>query len=137
MYQAYVSALAFMPGILSVFYGDEVGVQGLGNLANRKTYPWGKEDKSLLEFFRSIGNIRINEEFLKRADLSSLKVTRDVLMFERVNGEDKALFAVNRTNSDKDFDVPLEYKDKEPVYTLKKSRNGHLSPYGAVMIKNK
>ena len=39
-----------MPGILSIFYGDEVGVEGLGNLANRKTYPWGKEDKSLLEF---------------------------------------------------------------------------------------
>ena len=137
MYQAYVSALAFMPGILSVFYGDEVGVEGLGNLANRKTYPWGKEDKSLLEFFRSIGNIRINEEFLKRADLSMLKVTRDVLMFERSKDEEKALVVVNRTDSEKDFDVPVEYQEKEAVYTLKKSRPGCLGPYGAVVIKNK
>lgn len=137
IYQAYVSALAFMPGIFSIFYGDEVGVEGLGNLANRRPYPWGKEDKNLLEFFRSVGNIRINEAFLKRADINLLKVNREVLMYERVAGDEKAIVAINRTPEERDFEVPTEYKEKEAVYTLKKSRNGHLGPYGAVMIKNK
>ena len=37
--------LTFYPGILSVFAGDEMGVSGVGNLDNRKTMPWGKEDQ--------------------------------------------------------------------------------------------
>lgn len=135
--QAHVSALAFMPGILSIFYGDEVGVQGLGNLANRKPYPWGKEDKSLLEFFRSIGNIKVNEEFFKRADVNLLKINHDYLMFERVANDEKAYIAVNRTGEEKDFDIPKEYGDGEKIYSLKKSSNGHLGPYGAVVVKKK
>ena len=56
-------------------------------------------------------------------------------MFERSNGEDKMLFAVNRTDNDVDFKVPDEYSDGEDVYVLKKSRKGHLGPYGSIAIK--
>lgn len=135
LYQAYAFALAFMPGILSIFYGDEVGVQGLGNLANRKPYPWGKEDKSLLEFFRSIGNIRINEKFLETADINMLKINRNYLMFERVGEEEKALVAINRTNEEQEIELPEEYEGEKATYTLKKSNSKHLSPYGGVYIK--
>ena len=137
IYQAHVSALAFMPGILSIFYGDEAGVEGLGNLANRRPYPWGKEDKGLVDFFRSIGNLRVNEEFLKRADINLLKINHDYLMFERVGDNDKALITINRTDKEMDFDVPDEYQDGQKIYSLKKSYNGHLGPYGAVAIKKK
>ena len=135
IYKAYISAMAFLPGNLSIFYGDEVGIEGLGNLANRKTFPWGEEDSDLVEFFTSIGKVRVNNKFLEQADLNVFKINRDYLMFERVNGEDKMLFAVNRTDNDVDFKVPDEYSDGEDVYVLKKSRKGHLGPYGSVAIK--
>lgn len=136
IYKAFVFALCFMPGIFSIFYGDEVGVQGLGNLANRKPFPWGKEDKNLLSFFRSITNFRVNEEFLKTANLNVLELNRNYFMFERVKGTDKDLFVVNRTSLDQDFSVPIEYSKGEVSYTLKKSRPGYLAPYGAITIKN-
>ena len=135
IYKAYISAMAFLPGNLSIFYGDEVGIEGLGNLANRKTFPWGEEDSDLVEFFTSIGKVRVNNKFLEQADLNVFKINRDYFMFERVNGEDKMLFAVNRTDNDVDFKVPDEYSDGEDVYVLKKSRKGHLGPYGSVAIK--
>lgn len=135
IYKAYISALAFLPGNLSIFYGDEAGIEGLGNLANRKTFPWGEEDKDLVEFFTDIGKVRVNNKFLEQADLNVFKINRDYFMFERVNGEDKMLFAVNRTDNDVDFKVPDEYSDGEDVYVLKKSRKGHLGPYGSVAIK--
>lgn len=135
MYQAYVSALAFMPGILSIFYGDEVGVQGQGNLANRKPFPWGKEDKSLLEFFRSVGNIRINEEFLKRADLDSLRINRDYLMFERIGDKEKALVMVNRTDKHQEIEIPKEYEDGEKIFSHNETINSGLAPYGALVLK--
>ena len=135
IYKAYISAMAFLPGNLSIFYGDEAGIEGLGNLANRKTFPWGEEDSDLVEFFTSIGKVRVNNRFLEQADLNVFKINRDYFMFERVSGEDKMLFAVNRTDNDVDFKVPDEYSDGEDVYVLKKSRKGHLGPYGSVAIK--
>ena len=64
--------------ILSVFAGDEMGVSGVGNLDNRKTMPWGKEDQELLAFFRSIGQIRKNEPFLRTADLKIVDLSVSV-----------------------------------------------------------
>lgn len=136
VYEAYVFALAFMPGILSIFYGDEVGLQGMGNLANRKPYPWGHRDKKLLEFFRYIGRIRNGESFLKEADLNVVDITKDYFMFERLGEEDKVLVTVNRTDEDKNFAIPGEYeKNNSGIYTLKKSLPGRLSPYGAAAVK--
>lgn len=136
VYEAYVFALAFMPGILSIFYGDEVGLQGMGNLANRKPYPWGHRDKKLLEFFRYIGRIRNGESFLKEADLNVVDITKDYFMFERLGEEDKVLVTVNRTDEDKNFAIPGEYeKNNSGIYTLKKSLPGRLSSYGAAAVK--
>ena len=39
VYKSYAISLAFLPGIFSIFYGDEVGTQGIGNLENRTPYP--------------------------------------------------------------------------------------------------
>ncbi|MDE5888840.1 MAG: hypothetical protein K2H20_02345, partial [Bacilli bacterium] len=136
VYEAYVFALAFMPGILSIFYGDEVGLQGMGNLANRKPYSWGHRDKKLLEFFRYIGKIRNGESFLKEADLNILDINKDYFMFERLGEEEQVLVTVNRTGDEKRFAIPSEYeKTDSGIYTLKKSLPGSLSPYGAAAVK--
>lgn len=135
VYKAHVSTLAFLPGILSIFYGDEVGTQGLGNLSNRKPFPWGQEDKDLLEFFTGIGKIRLNHKFLEQAELNMLKINRDYLMFERTTDNESAIVAINRTDQNQPIELPEEYQDKEVIYTLKKSTQTRLSPYGAIAIK--
>lgn len=137
IYKAYVFSLAFLPGILSIFYGDEVGVQGIGNLANRKPFPWDNQDKDLLNFFRYIGYIRQKENFLEEADLNILDINKKYLMFERINNEERALITINRTNEENTFNIPKEYEKAEKVYTLKKSLPKHLNPYGATAIKIK
>lgn len=138
IYQAYVWVLTFMPGIFSIFYGDEVGLQGLGNLANRKPFPWNREDINLLNYFKEIGNIRQKESFLQEAELNILDINKNYLMFERIGDEEKALIAINRTNLENSFLYPDEYKKNDHIYTLKKSLPGKLSPYGGIsMIKRK
>ena len=135
VYKAYIFALTFMPGILSIFYGDEVGVQGLGNLANRKPFPWGKEDLELLNFFRYIGMIRKEEPFLQQANLEILDINKDYFMFERHNQQERALITISRSNQETDFIIPKEYQYKQKLYTLKKSREGYLAPHGGIVIK--
>ena len=135
IYKAYIFTLTFMPGILSIFYGDEIGIEGIGNLANRKPYPWNKEDLDLLNYFKYIGKIRQEEKFLQQAGLSVLDINKDYFMFERYTDTDRALITINRTAEEKEFIVPKEYHHKTKTYTLNKSKQGYLSPYGGIAIK--
>jgi len=135
MYQAYVFALTFLPGILSIFYGDEVGVQGIGNLLNRQPFPWQNGDNEMLEYFKTIGDIRKQEQFLKEAELNIFDINKQYFMFERVNEMDKLLIAVNRTSDDVSCLIPSEYENGRQVYTLKRSMKGRLTPFGGVAIK--
>ena len=135
VYEAYVFVLNFLPGILSIFYGDEVGLQGMGNLANRKPFPKTNQDEELLEFFRQMGEIRKQEEFLRNADLEVKDINDKYIIYERTNEESSMLVAASRINEDSEFHIPEKYAHPSKVYTLKKSSPGHLSPYGAVAIR--
>jgi len=137
IYKAYVFTLTFMPGILSAFYGDEVGIEGIGNLENRKSFPWGKGDKELLEFFRYMGMIRKKEKFMEDAPLKIRDININYLAFERIHENDSLFVLVNRTNQEVPVIIPCDYQEVNPVYTLKKNRVGSLSPYGGVALRIK
>ena len=47
-----------LPGIPSIFYGDEVGLQGFRDPYCRMGYPYGNEDNEILDFYMQLGNIR-------------------------------------------------------------------------------
>ncbi len=49
------------PGAPTVYYGDEAGVCGWTDPDSRRTYPWGREDKDLLQFHKEI--IRIHKDY--------------------------------------------------------------------------
>ena len=54
------SLLCFCPGICSVFYGDEAGIQGYRDPFNRMPYPWGREDETVISKVRSLLELRKN-----------------------------------------------------------------------------
>ena len=135
VYQAYVFFLTFYPGILSIFAGDEMGVQGIGNLDNRKPIPWDNPDVELQEFFKEIGAIRKAEPFMKDAELKIKNINVNYAVFERIKDEERMLVVINRTGEEQQFIVPEEYSTAEKVYTLRKSKPGLVGPYGGIAIK--
>ena len=49
------------PGAPTIYYGDEAGLCGWTDPDNRRTYPWGREDKELIAFHKDI--IRIHKKY--------------------------------------------------------------------------
>ena len=128
--------LCFMPGIISVFYGDEVGQEGIGNILNRGTFNWNKTNQELLDHYKEIGSIRNEEhDFLSEAGIKIKEINQRYFQWERKTDKEKMLITVNRTPVGTYFLVPPEYEEPDKVYTLGKSKPGYLDAYGGVAIK--
>lgn len=105
-----------LPGVPLIYYGDEAGLLGNKDPENRKTYPWGRENKEILSYYSFFGNFRKNEEVLRKGDFYIFKDTpEDVIAFKRVYKEKEMIIIVNRSNSRKTITLDSEkgrYKDK-------------------------
>ena len=133
---SYSGVLAYMPGIFSIFYGDEVGLEGLGNLLNRRPFPWGKEDFELLEFFKQICNIKRDNDFLKTADFRLVKIDDSKIMYERYDKDNSILVVASRANFGVNVDLPHEYSDFDIIFNLENCNKEFLAPYGIIVLKN-
>ena len=97
-------------GIPTVFYGDEVGIEGMKDPYCRATYPWGKEEKELLEWYKELGKLRKNT--VLHDGKMEIKYAKDgALIYERIKKEHKILVAVNMSNKDLEFILDDEMKN--------------------------
>ena len=60
------------PGSPTVYYGDEVGMEGYEDPLNRRTFPWGQEDEGLLRWYRQLGQLRGGRPSLQQGDICYL-----------------------------------------------------------------
>jgi len=72
-----------LPGSPSIYYGDEAGMEGGKDPFNRRTYPWGKEDKALLEHFRMLGKLRAETPALRLGETQFLQAAEGEISFVR------------------------------------------------------
>ena len=135
IYGAYIYTLAFLPGNLSIFYGDEIGMQGMGNLANRRPFTWNKIDKDILNLFKEVGKIRKREEYLETARLELVDVNYNYLAFKRVSLLNELLILINRTNDRTKIILPEDYLNGETLYKLNDSSKKNLDTYGGLVLK--
>jgi glycosidase len=92
--------IATMPGIPCIFYGDEAGMEGYRDPFNRKPYPWGREDNSLIEHYKKIGKIRNDEPIYKEGLIKIIECNENVLAFARYDSKDKFILTiVNRSEA--------------------------------------
>ena len=105
-----------LPGIPSLYYGDEAGMEGYGDPFCRAFYPWGKEDAYLLEFYKTLGSFRRNNKVFKSGDFVPVFAEKGTFCFERVLKNERVLVCVNRWCDPVFIDAPKGYENAEVVF---------------------
>ncbi len=88
-------------GVPSVYYGDEIGMEGYCDPLNRKCFPWGEERQDLLVWYKKIGKIRRSYSAFNKGDFNEVFSDKGVLVFSRTDENSEVLVAINL--SDKDY----------------------------------
>ncbi len=94
------------PGSPTVYYGDEAGMQGFEDPFNRATYPWGREDRELIAYFRRLGALRGARESLQSGDIAYLRAEGAVLAFRRTAGDEVSVAVCNAGDGDAEIELP-------------------------------
>lgn len=97
------SILCALPGMPTIYYGDEAGMYGMSDPYCRGTYPWGKEDKELIEAYRKIAQERLSDRVLIDGDVELAAPNKDLLLIRRSMGKKVRTLAVNRSENDMDY----------------------------------
>lgn len=99
--KAAYTVLATLPGLPTVYYGDEAGLEGYHDPFNRRPYPWGREDVSLLRHYERLGELRKKYSVYREGDLILLHLSFELLLFARLDGDDVFLTACNRSEEER------------------------------------
>lgn len=91
----------FLPGVPSIYYGDEIGMEGYEDPLNRRPMDWINADKELLEHYRMLGALRSDNKDVFGGEFAISEIN-DMLLIERTEktGDKKIVLYVNLNNED-------------------------------------
>ena len=145
-------------GAPTLYYGDEAGMCGFTDPDNRRTYPWGKEDKEMLNFHREMIRIRRNNQVLKKGSIVMLVVEPGLLAYGRFWDDSQIIVAVNTSDFLREVTIPVWRAEVNPqasmarlMYTYEDGYIGEFEEYivdegkvslmmgrnSAIVLKNK
>ena len=102
-----------LPGAPTLYYGDEAGVCGWTDPDNRRTYPWGKENLEIMEFYREAIALHRHNKVLKTGSYKPLASNQNLVCYGRFDDKDAVVTAINTSNSDMEINIPVLILGKE------------------------
>lgn len=94
------------PGAPTLYYGDEAGLCGFTDPDNRRTYPWGKEDKVLIRFHQGYDSDSSGKSCTSHRLLSSFCAEhRNILCYARFNRAQQFIIVVNNDGYTRSMEI--------------------------------
>ncbi|MGN0551554.1 MAG: glycoside hydrolase family 13 protein [Acutalibacteraceae bacterium] len=104
-----------LPGFPCVYYGDEVGMEGYKDPFNRGCFPWGHENRDLLDWYKQLGKMRKNCHALREGEMINAYSGGRTITYIR-HDEESALFCgFNAGFHDIYLDIPPGYSAGTPL----------------------
>ncbi len=128
-------------GSPTIYYGDEAGLCGFTDPDNRRTYPWGKENKELLEFHKEMIRIHKTEKPLRKGSIKLLKAEKNFLAYARFQGGEQIVVILNNSKElMQNITVPVWYagvpkegRMKQLIYSYEE---GYTVDYSEYIVEN-
>jgi neopullulanase len=98
-------------GAPSIYYGDEIGLSGGHDPANRGAFPWHRPetwDTTQLHDIQRYIALRKSRPALRRGSFRTLLARDNVIAFARQLGEETVVVALNTATGTRRVDLPLE-----------------------------
>lgn len=140
-----MALMFFLPGVPSIYYGDEAGLEGYKDPFNRRCYPWGSEDHELINYVSELSRVRKSIPNMKNGRTyfvinDEQTVDERVIAFTRQGDTDYIIF-VNRTDDTVKIDnisgILDRFKDFEKFNGDFENDCITITPYGYAIIKAK
>lgn len=85
-----------LPGVPSLYYGDEAGVQGYKDPFNRKCYPWGRENAELISRYQELGKFRRQHDLFADGSFVPVSEKDSCIAYIRKKDEKEIMVIANR-----------------------------------------
>jgi neopullulanase len=99
-----------LPGAPCIYYGDEIGMRGGNDPANRAGFPWdaGDRDDDLRSFVTSVLALRAAEPATRHGATTSIGADGPAMAIERRLDEGRLILAMNAGDDEMDLEVVVE-----------------------------
>ncbi|HEX5690625.1 MAG TPA: alpha-amylase family glycosyl hydrolase, partial [Roseiflexaceae bacterium] len=103
-----------VPGMPTVYYGDEVAMTGDDDPDDRRTYPWadlgGSPDAGMLQHYKALANARKSSPALISGDFRALLAddAANTVAFGRKAGDSAAIVAINRSDASRTLEIQVD-----------------------------
>ena len=101
-----------LPGVPTIYYGDEAGLQGYRDPFNRACYPWGNENTELVDFYKNLGKVK-HSLGMKEKEIQPIFFDFGVICFAVSQGEKVAICGVNLTDNERYIKTPESLEIQE------------------------
>ncbi len=124
-----------LPGVPSIYYGDEIGMQGMKDPFNRACMEWDNINDELLRWYRRLGEIRHGCRVFKDGEINFVFCEKSAVAYTRTNDNESVLVAVNNNDEESKLVVGQEWDNSYPYFDCK-SENGviTLPPHRYAML---
>jgi glycosidase len=125
-----------LPGIPSLYYGDEAGMEGGRDPFNRGCFPWENEDKELTEHFAALGALRTAHTVFREGMFAPLSATAGCVAFCRRGESETILVIANKNEHEITYYLPPAYPldTVSCIFGGKKQDGGILAPANTALI---
>lgn len=90
-----------LPGVPCIYYGNELGLEGMRDPFNRRTMPWGRGDERLFPEIQKLVKMRKETRALSDGKLRMGAIGKDQFAVIRYTEDETVILLVNRSDADR------------------------------------